>query len=295
MNRVKYSTNHFLDKKNGFVWTQMEGGKSKSQVRHGVQPWKKYRTCSCPGGKHRGLPSDDYVLQYDMFTNDGYPKAEPLEYCTECPVTCWEIVMHFHARSGNYGEKGQRPYAKWSVSTNRFTKEDYGRDTLHDNIQEWLEFQGANPNGTVWHNNGGRKASGQLCDVHGVPYEHSMDVHSNRAQNWKYYQPNCVLTPGFKRRHQHSDDLECCKGPDMIYASWNRGRLAGKIPPPVPTPERMPKRVKREVKEEEPKEEEKTETPPETIDLTTIQTDLSDLKSTVNQLNSMVRMLLDKK
>ena len=205
-------------------------------------------------------------------------------------MTAHETINFFHRRSENKGAKGQRLYTKWSSASHRYKNEDYGRDSMYPEMMAWLRYQGANPGDMD--KNGGRKASGALCDEYGVPYEHSVEWHANYAKNWRRYQPNVRRPPGFERREQSQNDRDCLIGQEMILAAWGRGRLAGKMPPHVPRSERVPKREHDVKVEKKPKKEEEKA---ETIDLTRMQTDVSVLKSGMTDLRNMVRMLLDRK
>ena len=297
MDKIKHSRSHFIDKDMGYSYTDMENGRAKVERRHGVQPWKKFRTCACKGGRHQGLPSNDYCQQVELFDKKGFPKSKPT-WTTECPVTCHETVKMFHIRSHNFGDCGERLYAKWSETTHRLTRDDYGRKLMYPFIKEWLKFQGVTPGD--WHRNGGRKASGQLCDEYAVPYEHSMDNHAAYSKNWARYQPNVRRPPNFTRRQQSQRDLDCCVMHDIIYAAWGRGRLAGKLPPPTPPSKRVPKLEGPKPEKRFKKEEEKTDHPPVTIDLTEMQVNMSrtmthvrELKSGMDDIQRMLALVLE--
>ena len=228
--KIKKSKTHHLDEEHGYLYTQMLGGRAKQEQRMGPRQWKAYRVCTCAGPRHRGLP-DDYVETYMLFNDDGTPRV-PITWTTECPLTCYQTLMHFYTRCGQ--PDNQRLYPRWSNKRNRLG-ENIGRDTMFETeLMPFINFQGANPGGIVYDFNGGRKANGRLCDHFNIPYPFSMDWHGDKAKWWKVYQPNVKLPAGFKRREQSTNPLNAIRGHLEIIKHWGRGRLAVRPKPALP-------------------------------------------------------------
>ena len=222
--RIKKAVEHELNRLGGWQSTRLWGGRSKMEQRKGERVWRVYRTCTCPGGIHKGLP-DTFARAcrlFDLVT--GEPLGQP-GWHTECPLSAWELITHFLFMEGMEA----RCYPKWLPKSHKFGKEDHGRDVLLQEIKLWFAVQGANPTGEKWDNNGGRKALGALCSHHHIPYERSMDVHGDQAKNWVVYQPNVTRPREFKRREQHTDPRQCIQAHLMIINDWGRG-------PPKPEP-----------------------------------------------------------
>jgi hypothetical protein len=231
LKRIKYSIDHFVDYLRGFMWTEYYGGRSKHEQRFGVVPWKNYRACSCVGKIHRGLPPT-YEECYVLFNEDGSPIGTPT-WTTECPLSCWQLIQHWLLRSA---QETNRSFPRWNPDSSEYESGDLGRELLvKSEVFQLIDFQGANPNGIKYDTNGGRKANGKMCGHYKLPYPITVNWHGDQARNWKEYEPNVILPPGFKRTKQHPEPVECVRGHWMIYAHWGRGRLV-KAPEPKPEP-----------------------------------------------------------
>ena len=236
LKRTKKSRTHCINVENRYMWTQMEGGRAKRELRLETMPWKMFRVCTCPGPVHRGLP-DDYESQYDLFDDAGFPRQAPT-WCSGCPITCWQTIQHFMTRSMQ--PDSLRVYPRWSLKTNKFSREDIGRDKIHKEIHDFAVYLNACPPGTILSNNGGRKANGQLCDAMRIPFKHSLNWHGDKPIHWRrHYQPGLPQVPtNFRQRKQSTDPLYCIRGHVGILKNWGRAQnMKGFKREPKPEPE----------------------------------------------------------
>ena len=290
--RTKKSRIHCVDVKDRYMWTQMQGGRAKRELRLGTMPWKMFRVCTCEGTVHRGLPNN-YRSQHALFDDAGFPRQAP-SWCTGCPLTCWEVIQHFMCRSMQ--PDSLRVYPRWSLASNKFGREEIGRDKIHREIYEIAVYTGACPPGTILSNNGGRKANGQLCDEMGIPYKHSLNWHGDKPIHWRrHYQHYLPQVPSsFKRRKQSQDPLYAIRGHVGILKNWGRAQgMKGFKREPKPEPE--PK------SEDEEEEEEKGPPPPPPApsvevsilknEVTVLKQEMSDVRQMQQQMNRMQGMV----
>ena len=225
LKRIRDSREHDICPEAGYVWTQMVGGRCKQSKNYQIKEWRAWRACSCPGGKHQGLPFQQYKKNRELFDRKGNPKN--MSWCSSCPLTCFEVVQHFLVRSG---KPAGRCYPKWSNVTHQFGVQDVAEMKLALEAHEFIRQQGANPNNLKLHTNSGRKSLGMLCDRHDVSEEDSFPYHGNQCKNWRVYQESVKRVPTHTTREQPLDPTVALKGHRKILQAWGRG-------PPVPKPE----------------------------------------------------------
>ena len=211
INRIRDSESHLVVPSQGWMCTDFQGGRCKLEAEKGVRPWKLYRRCLCPGGKHKHIPNN-----WDTYLDKkGNPKRFPLPWCTTCPLNAFSLVKGW--------SKTNRTYPHWTGK--RFAPEqNIGEDSRKKHMQKWLDAQGANPDGVQFDSNSGRKALGQWCDEFNVPYEESMEIHGDHWDTWKKnYQPRLRREPELNRREQSADPEACLKALNRFARGIGRG------------------------------------------------------------------------
>ena len=229
LDRIKKSKKHKVSADNGWMWTQMVGGRAKLEKRKGIRPWKAFRICLCPNGKHNDVP--------DKFrTKDNNP--ENLTWCSTCPINSFKVVRYY--LPGN----DKRSYPKWcppcKEHKGRFSKDNVGDGAIKVLIQRWLNLQGANPDGLEFDTNSGRKSLGKLCSLMHIPYHESFELHGDLFKTWKrYYQKNLQRDPFFRRRTQSQDVEECTAALWRIARAFGRGKTLEQDPQSLSLTERL--------------------------------------------------------
>ena len=171
LDKIKKSKNHLFSSAGGWMSTQLVGGRAKIEKRKGIRPWKLYRVCFCPNGKHEPLPERWYV-DVDL---DHNPKN--LNWCSTCPLNAFKVVRDYlHSND-------KRSYPSWCPPCKdhkgRYSKDNLGPNRMKALIQRWLTVQGANPDGLQYDTNSGRKSLGKLCALMGIPYHEAFEIHGD--------------------------------------------------------------------------------------------------------------------
>jgi hypothetical protein len=278
LDRTKRSRVHGVNVKDRYMWTQMLGGRAKREKRLETMDWKMYRVCTCDGDKHNGLPAS-YEEQRVLFDRNGMPKAPPT-WDTSCPISCWETVQHFMTRCAQY--ECLRIYPKWYIGTARFGKEDIGRDTMNQELHEFLVYLNVIPPTTTISNNSGRKSNGAMCDEYEIPYNCSRHWHGDLPKHWRrHYQPEMPsLRTNYEIiREQSANPLVAIKGQVAILQLWGRGKGMRGL------------KKKQRVKIEPKQEEEKSQPTPAVVDLTGIQNEVQLLKEEIIPLKAKLQKL----
>ena len=113
MNKVKKSTCHDHNEVEGYCSTSFVEGRSKLCGRkRGSRPWRVWRGCLCPNGKHIPVPEDLEI------NKEGFPGKEP-SWHTNCPTAAFELVMSLQA-----GPQ-KRCYPRW-LKSGSFKKQNVG-------------------------------------------------------------------------------------------------------------------------------------------------------------------------
>jgi len=209
LGKLKKSRSHFLLASEGWMFTQLHGGRAKIEGCKGPRPWKVYRLCLCPGGKHQNLPED--------WADHAFGETPPT-WCTTCPLTCYQVIRACLAPDD------QRLFPRYVSPGYGDGEYSIGRDPLFKLTREFIDIQGGNPDSVIYDKNMGRKALGKLCDVVGIPYPQSFEITGDLHKNWKQYQDCCVNDRGFTRRTQSPDADTCLKALRKIARWLGRGR-----------------------------------------------------------------------
>ena len=215
LEKIKQSSDHVVVPSEGWMRTKMVGGRSKLNSRKGMREWSGYRVCLCPKGKHIPVPKGWNNI--DNLDPERNPKVH--FWCTTCPLNCFQIIRE------SLPPEDQRSYPKWLQRQGRYGKENIGFPGTINLAKEWLNVQGANPDGLVFDQNSGRKALGKWCDEYNVLYSESINIHGDLYVTWKTYYQH-----GLRREHvqtvrdQSKDPNECCLALRKFARAIGRGR-----------------------------------------------------------------------
>ena len=220
INKIRDSESHIYAPSQGWMATELLGGRAKLEKNKGDRPWKLYRTCFCPGGKHQPMPKD-WDMKLDV---KGNPK-EPPTWCTCCPLNAYQAVRGF-LPNGDF-----RTYPRWLPSGKFHKTDNIGEDVRRQHFQRWLDVQGANPDGLKYDSNSGRKSLGKWCDAFNVSYEDSFEIHGDHWSTWKkHYQPRLRCEPEFNRRTQSPNPDDCTRALRRFARGIGRGRTTREDP-----------------------------------------------------------------
>ena len=220
LTKIKESPEHVFVPSEGYMWSQMKDGRAKIEGTQGLRPWKCYRPCMCPEGKHVGPPTD--------FINSIIDNETP-GWCTTCPISCAQVIKTL------LDDDDPRIYP--SVTKNGHFVQSKGREyknmgpkSMFPLMRKFLDIQGGNPDGIVYDSNQGRKALGRLCEVANVTYPESFEVHGDLFKNWRHYQDSITNDKNFTRRTQSTTIDTCLKGLRKIVRWFGRGRTTREDP-----------------------------------------------------------------
>jgi hypothetical protein len=213
LHKIKQSGKHIVVPSEGWMCTAMKGGRAKLEKKKGTRPWSCYRVCLCPGGKHKCMPKH-WEQNLDQWSN---PKK--ITWCTTCPLNAFEVLRTMLA------PEDQRIYPRWLPDQNRFSKADLGQEKMMKLHQNWLNYQGANPDGLFFDSNSGRKSLGKWCDEFNIVYHMSFEIHGDLWKTWKkHYQHGLQKDPCFERRTQSNNPDLCCAALRRFARAIGRGR-----------------------------------------------------------------------
>ena len=226
LKKIKDSTEHWFDVKNRCWSTSFVDGRSKLALQKaGTRPWRAWRICLCPDGKHVE-PPEDFEHSFDV---NGNTHLDISGFCTTCPLFIGQVLK----RSQPEGQF--RCYRQYINSQSR---KDHGRspwsEENYDEIQveaiKWLAHQGVTPVSR----NSGRKTVAKISDKTKAPYHELVPIVGDGEGVWrKNYQPGLLPSGGYKIRTQSTN-------PDLATAFLKRFRtLCGRDPPPEPPPPGM--------------------------------------------------------
>ena len=215
LEKIKQSEDHIFRPSEGWMSSDMPGGRSKLMNRKEMRPWKNYRVCLCPKGVHIPLPEG-----WNAVGNlDNQSNPINITWPTTCPLNCFQVVRD------SLEETDQRTYPKWIEKQNRFAAVNVSHPDMLKQTKEWLTIQGANPDNLTFDNNSGRKSLGKWCDQFNVPYVESVHIHGDLYCTWKqHYQY------GLKREHvegsrdQSKDPAVCTAALRRFARGIGRGR-----------------------------------------------------------------------
>ena len=204
---------HVFRPSEGWMSTDLLGGRSKLHGKKGRRTWKAYRVCLCKNGVHKHAPQGwDHRLD-----SKGNPKT--VTWATTCPLNCFQVVRTMLPQGD------LKIYPRWLDKQGRYSKANIGEDKLIDLGRKWLDIQGANPDAIRFDNNSGRKALGKWCDEYGIPYRQSFEIHGDLWSTWqKYYQRTLKKDPGFDDREQSEDPATVTTALRRFARAIGRGR-----------------------------------------------------------------------
>ena len=166
--RVKRSLSHQCDWDRGWQCTDFVGGRAKlCGTKKGNRPWKIWRVCFCPGGRHIRPPAD-FWLQVGP---SGNPDVE-VKWCTVCPLACVEFLWQF--------QEAPRSYAKWLPASGRFGAKNVANVT--GSAIDWLVNQGACPKESRYSTNAGRKSLAAWTGLLKIDYRESFQIHGDQSR-----------------------------------------------------------------------------------------------------------------
>lgn len=230
LEKIKKSKRHEISTAGGWMWTKMVGGRAKLEKRKGIRQWKAFRICLCPNGKHSDVPS--------TFRVDRNHTPENLHWCSTCPLNAFKVVRYY--LEGN----DKRSYPRWcppcKEHKGRYSKDNYSSAAMKQQIQRWLNLQGANPDDLKFDTNCGRKSLGKLCSLMHIPYHESFEMHGDLFKTWKrHYQRNLQRDPFFRRRTQSQDIEECTAALWKIARAFGRGKTLEQDPQSLSLTDRL--------------------------------------------------------
>jgi len=209
--KVKFAEEHFVNVNEGYGWTEMFEGRAKLPLqKRKTRPWKVFRVCLCPNGKHVPVP-DDIVVD-----KDGNPFEKPTWH-TYCPIAAMEFIRNVQQRDD------WQIYPKWFNRAGRYGK---GKGSNIADVakfaNEWLNLQGVKADeGRHFSRNCGRKSLARWLDHLDIPYTESMPIHGDNEDVWvDHYQDNLATTKYRVRKQSHDPDI-CCKALRK-FARWCR-------------------------------------------------------------------------
>ena len=197
IDRVKKSTQHHHNWKRGWQATSFLGGRCKLQgVKKNTRPWKVYRRCHCPGGKHIQPPSDFCKEIGD----NGNPKVE-VKWNTTCPLAALQLIWQFQ---GTKKSGPKRCYGRW-LESGRYGTSNTG--DIAEMAVDWMIAQGACTEEDCYDTNSGRKSLAKWCAHLNIPYTESFHIHADLYGVWAENYEQEVEKPAgnFKKRDQSND------------------------------------------------------------------------------------------
>ena len=214
LGKIKGSSVHVLVPGNGYMFTEMEGGRAKIEGVQGPRPWKIFRDCMCPGGVHNGPPENFMDIIID---------GETPNWCTTCPISAAQVIF------SRLDEEDPRIYpaltkAGTFVQFKGLEYKNMGPKTMFPFMKEFIFIQGGNPDNVNYDSNMGRKALGKLCQAANVSYPESFEIHGDLFKNWRCYQDSIVNDKNFSRRTQSTDIDTCLRALRKITRWMGRGK-----------------------------------------------------------------------
>ena len=173
VDRVKKSTDHDYNWKQGWQCTSFVGGRAKlCGTKKGTRPWRIWRVCTCRSKKHKRPPAN-FCEKIDAAGNP----TTRVTFYTCCPLAALEVMWQLQPHQLGI-EK--RCYAKW-LDSGRYGKHNISDVAAFAN--EWMITQGAPAPG--FDSNSGRKSLARLTEHLNIAYPHSFQQHGDL---WEVFQ-----------------------------------------------------------------------------------------------------------
>ena len=221
INKIKHSPKHQFVPSEGWMSTELEGGRSKLPGATEPRPWKAYRVCLCPGGKHKSPPKD--WGRWENLDVHGNPIETP--WTTTCPLACFEIIRD------RLPADDRRTYPEWLPKSYRYGARNVKWYNIIDLAKRWIGVQGGNPDNLVFDRNAGRKSLGKLCDEYGIRYEESVEIHGDLYNTWCQYYQTRLRKREIDVPRTQSTNPEIATAPlRRIIRAWGRGKLVREDP-----------------------------------------------------------------
>ena len=216
IDRVKKSSHHKYNWKNGWMCTSFVGGRAKlCGAKRNTRPWKVWRRCHCPGNKHIRPPAKFF----ECIGKDGNPSV-PVKWCSCCPLAAMELIWQFQGKKPSQGPK--RTYGKWLDSGR------YGLSNTWDvaiMAIDWMVSQGACSEDDRYDTNSGRKSLARWCEKLLIPYPESFHLHGDLYVVWaEHYETDVARYINFKRREQSLDPKTATVALKKLANFFGRGK-----------------------------------------------------------------------
>ena len=116
MEKIKNSPKHNFAPSEGWMSSELEGGRSKLPNQKDKREWHVFRVCLCPGGKHKPVPNG-----WNHHTNlDDRCNPITVNWTTTCPLNCFQIIRECLPADD------LRTYVKWLPNQNRYGDQNIG-------------------------------------------------------------------------------------------------------------------------------------------------------------------------
>lgn len=192
VDRVKKSTHHTWDWKNGWQSTSFLGGRAKlCGAKKGTRPWALWTVCHCKGKRHRGPPVD-FCLQIGK---DGNPReADKVDWTTSCPLACLQLLWQM--------QETPRRYGKWLKSGK------FGKSNIRDPVNcavDWFVSQGVCTNDTRFDHNAGRKCVARYTRRLSLEYPPIFQMVGDLQEVWRKNYDSELPQSDYKVRQQSTN------------------------------------------------------------------------------------------
>ena len=215
VDRIKKSTDHQFNWKNGWMCTSFVGGRAKlSGNKRNTRPWKVWRRCHCPGSQHIRPPSN-FRTSIDK---KGNPMVD-IKWCTCCPLAAMELIWQFQTNPATEGPR--RTYGRW-LDSGRYGTSNTG--PVAEMAIDWMVSQGACSEENQYDTNSGRKSLARWCQALHIPYRESFHLHGDLFEVWAMHYEQDVEKQFFKRRDQSTEPKVSCVALKKFANFLGRGK-----------------------------------------------------------------------
>ena len=193
--KLKASRRHEVNEREGWMWTEFKGGRSKlSGPKKSSRKWKQWAVCWCKDGRHVAPTlRERYNLDPDGNPTDGKPGFDDRCIIAGFQFTNLWLAKKNWRRYPNLVGVGRGKSHKGNIGNS-----DFG--TVVKLAKDWLADNGLGPYDT----NAGRKAYAGVLDKLNICYEWGFENHGDKYSTWENnYQAGCRReNEDFSRRTQ---------------------------------------------------------------------------------------------